>query len=480
MRPRAWALSVIAGLGLFALCMPQRPEPLPQLPEGAAFAWDQDHVWSQLQTRFEVARQTPCPTSLAPRLADLAQRASSMHEAEPSDPRWAQIEQGLFELTADLAACPSQAGQLLTVRNAIWRAAKDASTRWPATREARDRLYRLLYGSRAATEALILQLPLAAVPALNIVDEVASATPSIEIEGVTIHSGDLLVSRGGAPTSAFIARGSDYPGNFSHVALVHVDEGGTAQIIEAHIERGVAIATPQAYFADKKLRILVLRPRPDLRALEADPQLPHRVAEAALAEARARHIPYDFAMDFADPHAQFCSEVASTHYADHGVMLWRNLSVFSSPGLARWMAALGVRNFETHGPSDLEYDPQLAVVAEWADRETLFEDHVDAAVIDVMLEGAQRGDPLRYSMPMLPIGRLAKAYSAVLNAMGKEGPVPEGMSATVALRATWLAAKHDALVATVLRESEAFETARGRRPAYWELVELARAAAQAS
>ena len=66
-----------------------------------------------------------------------------------------------------------------------------------------------------------------------------SATPSAEILGVIVHSGDILISRGGAPTSALIARGNDYPGNFSHVALVHIDEKtNSISIIESHIERG--------------------------------------------------------------------------------------------------------------------------------------------------------------------------------------------------------------------------------------------------
>src|SRR2546422_946746 len=50
-----------------------------------------------------------------------------------------------------------------------------------------------------------------------------SATPAATVHGVEIRSGDILVSRGGYPTSALIARGNDYPGNFSHVGLVHVD-----------------------------------------------------------------------------------------------------------------------------------------------------------------------------------------------------------------------------------------------------------------
>src|SRR5258706_7504171 len=100
--------------------------------------------------------------------------------------------------------------------------------------------------------------------------DVASQTPSGPVLGSSLHSGDILVSRGGAPTSALIARGNDYPGSFSHVALLHVDEkSGRASVIESHIERGVAIASVAEYLADKKLRVLVLRLRPDLPELDA-------------------------------------------------------------------------------------------------------------------------------------------------------------------------------------------------------------------
>jgi hypothetical protein len=54
--------------------------------------------------------------------------------------------------------------------------------------------------------------------------------------------------------------------------------------------------------------------------------------------------------------------------------LWMGISHISSPGLRKWLSAFGVTHFETQEPSDLEYDPQLVVVAEWRDPETLRKD----------------------------------------------------------------------------------------------------------
>src|SRR3990172_6403484 len=156
---------------------------------------------------------------------------------------------------------------------------KRQSEHWDMNSDAsRIMLYRLLYGARAAVEEIILQMPPdAAPPALVVAVDEGSQTPSVNIKGVTLHSGDILVSRGGAATSALIARGNDFPGNFSHVALVHVDERTkSVSVIEAHIESGVGVRSIEAYLQETKLRIMLLRLRSDLPALLADPMLPHK------------------------------------------------------------------------------------------------------------------------------------------------------------------------------------------------------------
>ena len=130
-------------------------------------------------------------------------------------------------------------------------------------------------------------------------------------------------------------------------------------------------------------------------------------------------------------------------YAQKGVNLWRHLSTISTSGVRSWLAAFGVRFFETQEPSDLEYDPQLEVIAEWRHPETLYKDHLDNAVTDIMLEGAETGERLSYDWYMLPIARVMKAYSWALNLFGRVGPVPEGMDATAALKNSWYSERHE-------------------------------------
>lgn len=434
-----WLAGVLAALVASYLLL-LIPEPRPPQPKGAgqqAFRWNRDGFWSELETRFRTARTW-----------DLNQRQLRFDECReqlyraldavaeinlpPDAPALETLEVRLFEFAPIAAVCPDRLQDFLNASGRLRQLVKGQSERWPTNSAAQQHLYRLLYGNRAAVEEVLLQT-LDATNALTLYpSRDAAPAPGVEVCGVKLQSGDILVSRGGAATSALIARGNDFPGNFSHVALVHVDETmRQVSTIEAHIESGVSVRSIEAYLAETKLRIMVLRLRADLPQLRADPLLPQKAAAHSLSNSLARHIPYDFAMDHADPEKQFCSEVVAVAYRSVGISLWMNLSHLSTPGVISWLTAAGVRCFETQEPSDLEYDPQLQVVAEWHDPTALFHDHVDNAVIDAMLETAERGAPLWYQHWKLPSARLAKAWSVVGNWFGRIGPVPEGMSATV-------------------------------------------------
>ncbi len=475
-----------AGVGLavlFALLVPW-PEARPSPPAaGTPFAWHQDERWQALEARFRSARSTGCAALAGPIAAafDTARRQLAALRSRPleaGDPLLDAVERTTFDLGAMVAACPATISDYAQLVSGIRSAVKVRSRAWDmSAASTRDALYRIIYGGRAAVEEAMLQAPAGSVPELVRGDDEPSATPAAEVLGVGIRSGDILVSRGGVATSALIARGNDYPGNFSHVALVHVEpRSRNTTLVEAHIERGVAVASLSDYLRDTKLRVMVLRLRADLPVVAAHPMLPHEAAASAWRDARERHIPYDFAMDAADHSRLFCSEVASAAYARYGLTLWMGLSHISSPGLARWLSGFGVRNFETQEPSDLEYDPQLMVVAEWRDSATLRADHLDNAVVDALLEGAERGERLPAPLYLLAVARLAKLYSSVLNAFGRVGPVPEGLSAVGALRSSGFTRLHGRVREHLADLAAGFERRNGYFPPYWELVALARAA----
>ena len=474
----AYALLLIPDRNQTALSVssaPQKKQP---------FAWNQDSYWDTLEAKYKELMKEGCKDMSIVIDSDILKLNAltgpmRRQSLSPDSKVLSELEQQMFTTGPLVAACKMRLPEYVKAMTELRAVVKKQSEGWDMSSDvARTTLYRLLYGSRAAEEEIILQASQEAEPlALIMGTDEPSQTPSVTVRGVTLHSGDILVSRGGAPTSALIARGNDFPGNFSHIALLYVDAvTHEPKLIESHIEKGVAVSSFEEYIRDKKLRIMVLRLMADLPQLRKDPMLPHKAAEFALKNAMERHIPYDFEMDYKDHSKLFCSEVASAAYEAYGVNLWMGISHISSPGLRKWLLAFGVRHFVTQEPSDLEYDPQLVVVAEWRDPETLRKDHMDNAVTEVMIEGAEKGDELTYPWYLLPVARVMKGYSMVLNLLGRIGPVPEGMSATAGIRTTYYMKKHDAIYERLELKEKEFKMRNNYEPPYWEMVKMARAA----
>ncbi|MFT3979880.1 MAG: YiiX/YebB-like N1pC/P60 family cysteine hydrolase [Ferruginibacter sp.] len=464
------------------------PEPSRKAPANGnaqkAFVWNRDSVWLSLEKDFtQVRAADPRDTDSLLRLKQAALQAQleyiRTHSLAFDDTVFSSLENNFFALAPFVAANPNQAGWYTTYYNNVRTVVKEQSQHWDLRQQpAVANLYRLLYGMRAATEEVILQADSLVLPASMPGREEYSATPAADILGIKVHSGDILVSRGGAEVSALISRGNDYPGNFSHIAFLYVDEKTNKPwLIESHIEKGVAIADATQYLEDKKLRCMVMRPRYDLPALQADSMLPHKVAKAMYEESFTRHIPYDFKMNFTDSAKMFCSEVASYSYRKKGIRFWQQLSTISSSGVVDWLHDFGVENFATQMPSDLEYDPQLAVVAEWRDPETLYKDHIDNAVMDAMLEQANAGQQIDYNIWQLPFVRIIKAWCSIKNLFGYEGIIPEGMSATTALKNQWLVNRNRRITEKVKAMADDFRKKEKYRPPYWKLLSFAREAA---
>lgn len=450
------------------------------------FAWNRDALWQQMEENFRHAKQMPRAKrdSMKRYWYDKILEANEQFStsAISNDTHKLNIFQSVFFNAAPfVAAADDSADWYFEIGNELRSIIKGHAQSWNVKDTAvKNSLYKLLYGTRAASEEVMLQKGInTSADPNNLIYVEQSITPYNYSFNMRLHSGDILVSRGGAEVSALISRGNDYPGNFSHVALIYVEEKtNKPYLIEAHIERGVAISTLDEYLADKKLRIMVLRLRQDLPLMQQDSMLPHKAAKAAYTAAIRRHIPYDFKMNFYDTAAMFCSEVASYAYKTQGVELWQNSSTISSPGVVNWLHDFGVENFVTQMPSDLEYDQQLSIVAEWRDAATLYKDHIDNAAMDALLEKANQGQSISYNHWLLPIVRVIKGWCWIKNQFGKEAMIPEGMSATRALKNQTFVDMHKNLRNQVQQQADAFSKQNGYRPPYWQLVKIAEAAAK--
>ncbi len=453
---------------------------LPRQSPAQSFSWQDEALFLSLEQDFLAARQLPA-AQVVNTFTTLEAEGQSLLRA--FDPQATELPEAVllrfellqFKMAALAAAHAPLLQRLQKFSNDIRLTMLPASARWlAATEQVQQLLYRIIYGGRVAVEEAWLQNQ-APMPSLLQLAEINPAVPSAVVEGVRVYSGDILLSRAGAATSALISRGNDYRGKFSHAALLYIDAAThTPRIIEAHIEIGVVVSSLEQYLADKKQRVLVLRLNPDHAQLLETPDLAHAAAEAMFKRAEKKLIPYDFAMDYENDHKLFCSEVVYHAYRYQGVYLWRLKTVMSQPGLQAWLGDMGVKYFETMAPSDIEYDSQVVAVAEWRDFKVLKADRIDSALMDTLLQEAESGLRLDYPLYKRPVAGLVKLWSGFKSMFGLQPSIPRGMSVTAALKVSTLMEKVFPLLRQRLVAAEsAFYKREGYMPPYWSLMQLA-------
>ncbi|MBY0516333.1 MAG: hypothetical protein K2P81_05460 [Bacteriovoracaceae bacterium] len=199
-----------------------------------------------------------------------------------------------------------------------------------------------------------------------------------------LQTGDLILSRGNAYTSAAIASLGEFDTQFSHLSVVYVDENKKIWTVEAHIEVGSFVRPLEDHIKDSNFRSMIFRFDDPEIAKRAGTYAYERVKKASDTKG---NILYDFAFSMADGGEKlFCSEVASNAYevaSSKTVMM----PMFQSRLLLRkesFVRDIGIESNESFIPADMEIDPRFEVVAEWRDAARVSDNLQKDAVLQAM------------------------------------------------------------------------------------------------
>ncbi len=243
-------------------------------------------------------------------------------------------------------------------------------------------------------------------------------------EEVKLRSGDVLLSRGNAYTSAAISRIGKEEAQFSHLTQVYIDAPiGTemtieqaihserAFTVEAHIEVGSFTRRFREYVADGNMRVVLFRPKIDpARAHTAAKSIYDRViayqkgnrsvfsldlqpvANDGASQAPSTtpnpssetgvrlfgvfdrganpndNPPYDFKMNLENAKEIFCAEIVSLAYKAASLTVPSFRTEIRHNDLTKRM---GITTQLTFAPADIEVDPNFELLAEWRDRRKL-------------------------------------------------------------------------------------------------------------
>jgi hypothetical protein len=179
-----------------------------------------------------------------------------------------------------------------------------------------------------------------------------------------LKSGDVLLTRGNAYTSAAIASLGEFDTQFSHMSMVYKDPQGKLWTIEAHIEVGSFVRPIEDHINDKNFRTMVFRFDDEIAAARAAEFIFHKVKNAS---ETTGNILYDFGFDQDENTSLFCSEVVSysLSHVTHGEV---NIPIFRSRLMERkprFVSMLGITSQSSFVPADIEIDPRFQLISEW-------------------------------------------------------------------------------------------------------------------
>jgi len=186
---------------------------------------------------------------------------------------------------------------------------------------------------------------------------------------IGFRSGDIIMVRGQTHNSAAIARiGGAAASQFSHIAVVYIDDSGAHWIVESLIEDGAIIHTLSDFLEHHIVRAVLYRHHDTALATRAAKTIYDLVSQSRAS--RGKRILYDFTMRLDDESPNlFCAKLVRLAYGkasdDEYEMPTYPTRIFMKN--RDFLDRIGVAAEYTFAPADIDLEPGFDLVAEWQD-----------------------------------------------------------------------------------------------------------------
>ncbi|EQC47689.1 YiiX/YebB-like N1pC/P60 family cysteine hydrolase [Bacteriovorax sp. Seq25_V] len=251
-----------------------------------------------------------------------------------------------------------------------------------------------------------------------------------------LKSGDVILSRGNAYSSAAIARIGDDDTQFSHLTLVYKDEKNKLHTSEAHIEIGNVVAPFEIHIDEKNARTVVFRNKDEVLAHEAGKYMYNHIKDYKAK--KKKNIPYDFTMDYHSDDEIFCSEVIYHGYLNAGKKIYgvpydvpEHKTTFS-PGLINFLNGIGIKvndknikTFNTFGPGEIQFDSRFDIIAEWRNPQKLKDTRFKDAILTKIFEWMERD---KYEFKSSFISSVGNSFAWLMRKTGWSRAVVKALS----------------------------------------------------
>jgi len=248
--------------------------------------------------------------------------------------------------------------------------------------------------------------------------------------GDPLREGDILLGRSYGLIGAMFARHGAEAGRYSHGAMIYRDAAGRLMMLN-YRPTGMETCAVEDYMS-RYNRLALVRyagSLDDARGGDEQARAAGLTGAAALsAEAMRwlrinakRRIPPDYHMDYDDPSAMFCLELAGTVYRNCGLPdpFGLAVTVADDPLYSRMREIFPTRAERISSPSAVLKSPDFVLVSEWLRpdydlRTEILNETLAQCTVDALLEGDMpRWPTIRGQMKLGQILLLYRVYTLV-------------------------------------------------------------------
>lgn len=183
---------------------------------------------------------------------------------------------------------------------------------------------------------------------------------------IQFQAGDLFLIRGKSYVSGMIARIGDTELQFSHLAIIGLNDNNEKVVVEALIPYGTTITPFDVWMKQRETRAVLFRYR--------DAEVARKAAKSAFDLANTyikkfnHTIPYDFKMSSLDTDAIFCAELIENAFlsgSGSAVLLPENKTMTTKFKSTSFLKNMGIEASEIFAPGDIEFDSRFDLIAEY-------------------------------------------------------------------------------------------------------------------
>lgn len=382
---------------------------------------------------------------------------------EPDEPILDSISFHINKLSALASLVPNKINEFEHDVSHWRKLLKYQSRFWDTSNEATNkRVFQLITESRLAFESALIQsnTELTAISTAHITN-----TPStITIDKLQFRSGDIIAFNITPKNDPYISYIKELPNIYKHLGSIYVTES-SAYITYIDHKKGAINITLDEFVKRLASNGTVLRLRDDIPAVLQNSRISEMVALSIYTMALEGSYKYDYNFDSGTQDVLFDWELINSAYKVHNLDL--DLDQF-----LKGSNSISLGSYQEHlNAFELEFDHRFEVAGEWYNSQLLYDRRLITAATSSIIRFDKKTSFI--NPILLPIYRLVKGYSILIDQLGFEAPIPSGITAQTQLVYDILAKKQNKLVEQLEVELSKYENDQNHKATYLKILQKA-------